>query len=250
MSRNFELMQQLETDSWLQTPGREGGKGSAREEDVTERRSASLPSTDQVLRLVQRVFLPQTDDCPHVVVFSGVNHGEGCSQICASAADVLAKSVSGSVCLLEANFRTPTLPALFQTTNHHGLTNSLLTEGPIRSFAKPMRRDKKLWLLSSGELGTDSPNLLTSERMKLRIAELRSEFEFVLIDTPPMTPYGDTITIGPLTDGCVMVLEAESTRREPALMATEALRTAGIPILAAVLNNRTFPIPEKLYNHL
>lgn len=250
MSKNFELMQQLEAASSWQRSSNRITDTVVTQDSVTARPDGSIPAGDDVLRLVQRVFLMQTQQCPHVVVFAGVNHGDGCSRICASAAETLARSVTGSVCLVEANFRSPALPSLFHTTNHHGLTNSLLAEGPIRSFAKPITDDKKLWLLSSGALDMGSPNLLSTVRLKARIAELRSEFEFVLIDAAPMIPYSDAVTIGPLTDGLVIVLEAESTRREPALTATEGLRTAGIPILAAVLNNRTFPIPESLYSRL
>jgi Mrp family chromosome partitioning ATPase len=47
-----------------------------------------------------------------------------------------------------------------------------------------------------------------------------------------------------------LVLEANSTRREAALQVAENLRAANIRILGAVLNKRTFPIPETLYNRL
>ena len=113
-----------------------------------------------------------------------------------------------------------------------------------------MTGDKKLWLMSSGQLTPDSTNLLSSERLKGRLADLRSEFDFVLVDAPPLNRYGDALALGPLTDGFILVLGAESTRRESAQTVTDTLRTAGIPILAAVLNNRSFPIPEKLYNWL
>lgn len=250
MSKNFELMQQLEAASRSRRATILTESIIPKDDPALVRPNTTPPAGDEVLRLVQRVFLTQTQQCPHVVAFAGVNHGEGCSRICASAAELLARSATGLVCIVEANFRSPALPAFFRTTNHHGLTDCLLSEGPIRSFAKPVSDDKKLWLLSSGALGVDSANLLNSDKLGSRIAELRSEFEFVLIDAPPMTPYGDAVTIGPLTDGLVMVLEAESTRREPALTAAQALRSAGIPILAAVLNNRIFPIPERLYSRL
>ena len=251
MSKNFELLQQMQAESWQRKPRRITDTLVANEESVIARPKELLPpATDEVLRLVQRVFLKQTERCPRVVAFAGVNHGEGCSRICASVAESLARSATGPVCLVEANFRSPTQPAIFHTTNHHGLTDSLLSEGSIRSFAKPVTDDKKLWLLSSGALGMDSANLLNSERLGARITELRGEFDFVLIDAPPMIPYGDAVTIGPLTDGLVLILEAESTRREPALAAAEAIRSAGIPILAAVLNNRIFPIPQSFYSRL
>jgi Mrp family chromosome partitioning ATPase len=150
---------------------------------------------------------------------------------------------------VEANFRSPGLPEAFGTTNHHGLTNALLQEGPIRSFAKPVNGDS-LWLLSSGSLATDSPKLLTSERLKGRMAELREEFDFVIVDAPPITRYSDAIALGQLSDGVVLVLEAEATRREAAVMAVENLRSSKVKILGAVLNKRIFPIPEKIYNRL
>jgi Mrp family chromosome partitioning ATPase len=249
MSKNFELMQQLASNSWSR-------RSQASDPVFAAQEDATVPSRDQcsleneALRLVQRIFLPRTPSSPRVVAFASVNHGEGCSSICVSVADALSQNIDGSVCVVEANFRSPALPGLFRTTNHHGLTDALLSVDPICSFAKPMTSDKKLWLLSAGQLSTDSANLLSSDRLKARVTELRSEFDFVLIDAPPLTQYGDALALGPLTDGFILVLDAESTRRESAQMVTETLRTAEIPILAAVLNNRSFPIPERLYHWL
>jgi Mrp family chromosome partitioning ATPase len=91
---------------------------------------------------------------------------------------------------------------------------------------------------------------LTSDNLKSRFAELRKEFDYVLVDAPPMSRYADAITLGQVTDGFVLVLEANATRREVALMAAENLRAAHIRILGAVLNKRTFPIPNALYKKL
>jgi capsular exopolysaccharide synthesis family protein len=184
-----------------------------------------------------------------MVVFAAVDHGDGCSRIAATVANNLARSARRSVCLIEANFRTPALPDIFGTTNHHGFTDALLAEDPIRSYAKPVGSDN-LWLLSSGALAGDSANLLTSERVKARLAELRAEFDFVIIDAPPLSRYADAIAIGQLTDGLVLILEAGSTRKEAAQAATANLRSSKVPILGAVLNKRTYPIPESVYKRL
>jgi Mrp family chromosome partitioning ATPase len=58
------------------------------------------------------------------------------------------------------------------------------------------------------------------------------------------------MAIGQLTDGIVLILEAGATRREAAQAVTADLRTSKIPILGAVLNKRTFPIPEHIYKRL
>jgi Mrp family chromosome partitioning ATPase len=97
-----------------------------------------------------------------------------------------------------------------------GLTEALREGTPIRLVAKAVNHDR-LWLLSSGFLAADSSSLLRSERLKSRFIELQGEFEFVIVDGPPMTPYSDAIALGKLSDGVVLALEAESTRREVTL---------------------------------
>ena len=182
-------------------------------------------------------------------MFASIDHGGGCSRICARAAETLARNIRGSVCLVEANLRSPSLPAVFGTTNHHGLTESLLQEGSVRSFTRPVYADN-LWLLSSGTLAPDSPELLNSDSLKSRFAELRKEFDFVLVDAPPLTRYSDAVVLGQISDGLILVLEANSTRREAALQVAESLHASNVRVLGAVLNKRTFPIPETLYKKL
>jgi Mrp family chromosome partitioning ATPase len=248
MSKHFELMQQMEKE---QSFGSEPTHSPVYASAVPSYGAAGQTrwASEEALRLVQQLFLLQTQEAPAVVVFAGVDHGSGCSQIATSVAETLARNGRGSVCLVEANFRSPGLPALFGTTNHHGLTDSLLSKGPIRSFAKQVAEDK-LWLLSSGNLAADSPSLLTAERLRARILELRQEFDFVIIDAPPLTLYSDAMALSQLSDGLVLVLEADSTRREAASSVTATLRSAQVPILAAVLNKRTFPIPQTIYSRL
>ncbi len=248
MSRNFELIQQLEIVSLVEA--REAfepdfAQLEQLEVDVGNREWAS----DEALSLVQRVFLPQTQTSPRAVVFTGVNHGDGCTGICASVADTLARNGYGPVCLVEANFRSPSLSGIFGMSNRHGLADALLRDGPIRPFVKPAGSDG-LWLLPCGGNATKWPNLVGCERIKPRLDELRNEFRFVLIDTPPLTHAADAVTMGQLTHGVVLVLEAASTRRESAQMATATLRSAKVPILGAVLNKRTFPIPDAIYKRI
>lgn len=248
MSRNFDLMQEMEGYRPI-----EGGRGvqvvvPVADQERDERSHNSL-KTDASLELVQRIFLSGTEGRPRLVVFAGIEHGNGCTGTAAAVADSLADNARGRVCLVEANFRSPGLPALFGTTNHYGLTEALRETTPIRSIAKAVNNDR-LWLLSSGSLAADAPNLLTSERLKTRFAELRAQFDFVIVDAPPLTPYPDAIALGQLSDGVVLVLEAESTRREAATAAVDSLRAAQVEILAAVLNKRTFPIPEMIYRRL
>jgi succinoglycan biosynthesis transport protein ExoP len=246
MNRRTDILQEIEDslpfgapqsiDPGLMSPG-PNGHG---------RRFAN----DEALRLVHQVFLPQTAQSPSVVAFAGIDHGNGCSQICASVAEILAGDPLRSVCLVEANFRSPDISGLFGETNGYGLADALTRNGPIRSFVKPTRVLRNLWMLPCGTLGSDSSSLFASGSLRERVTELRAEFNLVMIDTPPLARYADAIALGQLADGLILVVEAGVTRRQDTARAVTTLRASKINILAAVLNKETSPIPEKLYNRL
>ena len=252
MSKHFELMQEviaLEHEG-IAHPGVDRAAPRAERDNVRHFTPSTLDQVtrEESLKLVQRLFLGQAEKRLHTIVFAGIDPGNGCSHLCGETARALADSVPGSVCLVDANLRTPSLPEFFGVTNHWGLTDALLKDEPIRNFVKPVYRDN-LSLLSTGSL-TSGSHVLNSERLKIRFDELRKEFDYVLVDAPPLNQYADGSVLGQIADGIVLVLEANSTRRESALKAIEALRSARIEVLGAVLNKRTFPIPESVYRRL
>ena|ERR1700730_11949572 len=253
MSRNFELMQSAETNTAalnLNKPpmhapiagdNKSNGNGDAPRLELLDK-----VSQEESIELVQNIFLLHGEPSPRVVVFAGIDSGNGCSSICAHVAKSLANQKLGTVCIVDANFRAPSLPEYFGVSNHFGLTDSLSKQGGIRNFAKVIGPDN-LWLLSCGSLGNQSPTLLNSEAMQVRLSELRKQFDYVLIDSSPLNGHGDGLALAQFTDGVVLILEANSTRREPTIKVTENLRAARIEILGVVLNKRAFPIPDILY---
>ena len=255
MSRNFELLQQVGRGfevppaSPTPQPVRKPSKLHEKATPIGTRLDFGQVAREEASRLVQRIFLSSGPKAPRAVLFAGIAEGVGCSQICLLVAEILRSTVSGSICLVEANFRSPSLSSTLGITNDHGLTNSMLQDGPIRFFARPLAIDN-VWLLSCGLLSSDVPKFLNSDRLKARFEELRAEFDYLLVDAPSISQYADATTLGRLTDGLVLVLEANSTRKEIALNVMDKLRAAQIPVLGAVLNKRTFPIPELLYRRL
>ena len=254
MGKNFELMQGLVGEA---LPATASARESAEVVDLEskgDRRNARDSSDFDALaqqecsKLVQRIFLGQPD-LFHTVVFAGIDRGNGCSRICVEAARILAASTSGSVCLVDANLRNPSLAEFLGAPDPRGLVTSLLENGEIRSFTKQLE-PSNLWLLPAGTVEAQSPSLLNSERLKMRLQELRKEFDYVLIDSPALNLYADALALGGLAEGLVVVLQADSTRRESALKGLQTLRDARINVLGAVLNRRTFPIPNFVYRRL
>lgn len=206
--------------------------------------------SDEALQLVNQVFLPRSEQAPRVVVFAGVDDSNGCNQISTSVAEILAADDERSVCLVDANFRSPAASGLAAATYGYGLTEALVSKTPIRSFFRPLDVRGNLWTLSHGPLNSGSPGMLTSGSLRERIDELRAGFDFVIIDTAPLRHYSDAIALAQLADGLVLIVEAGSTRRDETAKAVASLRASRVAILAAVLNNSVSPVPQKINNLL
>ena len=255
MSRNFELLSEAGRmreilESQVEQPYSAPPPPPV---EVVEENFPSTPSLemsgairDEIAKLVQNLFLLAQG--PRRVVFSGTESGSGCSWMCAHAAEVLAAQARGSVCIVDCNLRSPGLHQQFGSENHHGLSDALTGSGPIREYVHRLSRN--LWLLSCGSAAEAGRTMLGSERMRSRLAELRSAFDYILIDAAPLNVCNDAIVLGGLSDGVVLMLKANSSRRETARKAMQELQTANVRVLGAVLNRRTFPIPEALYKRL
>jgi protein-tyrosine kinase len=184
------------------------------------------------------------------VAFTAPERQSGCSWLVSRITERLAARTGGSVCTVDANLHWPALHDLFGVPNCRGLLQAVTQlDEPIRSFAMPIE-GSNLWIIPSGGPLPDSTTLLSSENMKVRMRELACEFDYVLIDTPAMKPCADSGVIGRLTDGIVIVIAANSDKRDSTENTKMLLDAANTRILGAVLNKRTFPIPDSVYQYL
>ncbi len=248
MSKNFELMQKADQDQeiFLDVAN---GNGNGAHNGFKPARPADRITKEETARLVQGLFLLPGTAAPRVTVFSGIERGDGCTSVCARAAEALMAMSDGTCCIVDANLRAPGVHEYFQMKNRSGFAEALTNSGPLREFAQPMYGGK-LMVITAGTKDIEPSVLLSSPALTARIAELRREFAFVLIDTPPVNLFSDASSIGKQTDGAVLVLNANSTRRETARRSKAEFEGAGVPVLGAVLNRRTFPIPQSLYERL
>ena len=168
MSKNFELMQRIGVEEKPFAEPRIETRVHVEESVAATYKPRPIlglnqMSREQTLKLIQRVFLLQSELAPRLVVFAGIEQGNGCSQVCSDAAKILAMNVSGSVCLVDANLRAPSLADTFHIPNHNGLTDALCGDQPVRHFTSPLGPEN-LSLLSSGSFFEDSSKLLNSVR--------------------------------------------------------------------------------------
>ncbi len=251
MSKNYELLQQA---GYGLSGAQEWPKeANAAAYEPTEAPAQVVPFLEpsireEALKLVHRLFLDTKLSPAKAVLFAATDANRDCDWLTAITGKLLAKSVPGSVCVVDGNLRRSSLPRVFGLEPERGVVDATQQEGPIRAFAKRVGPEN-LWLLSSGKV-EDAALVLNSDRLKERVTELRKEFDFVVVNGPSLSSFADAFVLGRLLDGVVLVLEANNTRREAAVRIVENLRAANVSVLGSVLNNRTFPIPAAIYKRL
>ena len=246
MSRNFDMMPQPEI---------EAGTTNNRTQVATDSTAAmTVPilsshagnvGGEEMLRLVQRIFLSANGSAPRQVVLCGVDDENGCSSVCAMAGGTLAARSSRPVCLVDANVRSPRLSRMFgvEGTNHLSAPSV-----PLRKQCAKIGAN--LWFAGSNILADNCRLLLPPLQLKERLSQLRDEFEYILIDAPGTSVCGDAQLLSLAAEAAILVVEANSTRRRTARKTKEIFDAAGVRLLGTVLHNRSFPIPERLYSRL
>ena len=245
MSRNFQLLERVAKNKFFTVPDEPAPPAPNGLAAIPIKKA---PRDPEITKLVQRLFSQAIEARgPKVVSFSGIARDDRSSWICARAGEALAEQVNASVCIVDANLVSPQLHGHVNADLCPGLQVALVSEGPIRGFTIPIC-GPNLWLLSSGTLKPASnPSM---ERYRQRFAELREAFDYVLISAPSFSRESEAMFIGKLADGIILIVEANQSRRETVRRVKEQLEAAKVQLLGAVLDQRTFPIPEKVYRRL
>jgi len=200
-------------------------------------------------RMVRRLFLAPSGVPSRVVVFAPVDAHVNTGRICIRAAEMLASQITGTVCIVDANLRDSQLHEHFHLQDACGLSDALREHASLDKLTTRIP-GSNLAILPHGTPVDHCEELLNSDLMSKRLDELRSRFDFVIVNAPSIGLYPDPVLLGHFADGLVMVLEAEKTDRRHAIRAKAEVEAANVRLLGAVLNNRRFPIPEAIYRYL
>ena len=152
------------------------------------------------------------DQPPRVIVITSALAAEGKTTTACNLAIALAQS-SLRVCLVEADMRRPNACNLLGMDGSIGLSNVVAGQIDLADALMPWHRGL-LTILPAGTTPPDPTRLLGSKNMAAVLATLRADFDFVIIDAPPILPVSDAAVLARNTDGAVLVARYGKTRRE------------------------------------
>ncbi|PMC74780.1 polysaccharide biosynthesis tyrosine autokinase [Brachybacterium sp. UMB0905] len=159
---------------------------------------------------------------------------EGKTSSAINLAHVVAQS-GGKVLLIDADLRRPSLHHYMGLEGNAGLTTVLIGEADLEDVIQPMATDG-LDVLASGPIPPNPSEILGSEAMEQLLAQATAEYDYVIVDAPPLLAVTDSVVLSRLVGGALVVARSEHVRRHQLQQALEKLEAVDAKILGIVLN--------------
>lgn len=189
-------------------------------------------------------FYVSGSECKKFCITSGAA-GEGKSITLLNLAISIGQS-GKKVLLVDADLRRPALARLLVEKAAPGLSNVLAgladAETAIRKDMYP-----NLDVLLSGDIPPNPSELIGSEKMQELIETLSSQYDYILVDTPPVGVVSDTCLVANFLDGVILLVWQGRSRKDAVKKAVNNLNLTGAKLLGYVLNG--VPVEKKSYNY-
>lgn len=150
--------------------------------------------------------------------------------------------------LIDADLRRPKQHQIFKMKNHEGLTSYLALDLTLEKLIKPTIVPS-LYLINSGPIPPNPAELLGSDKMARLLSFLKNQFDFILIDTPPILTVTDAQIVGKLVDGLVLVVQAGKTPRDALVQTRELIDLLKLRTFGVVVNGLNLDSHGYYYRH-
>ncbi len=196
--------------------------------------NASLVPIREAYQMLQANLIPLNSDqeIKVIVVTSSVSQ-EGKSEVSANLAAVMAQ-LGRRVLLVDADMRRPRQHHRWGVANAVGLSNILMGEAELNQAIQKVMPG--LDLLTAGGIPPNPVALIDSQPMKMLIETFSKSYDFVIVDTPPLSGMADTTVLSRIADGILMVVRPGVVDYASAKAAMEMLRRTDQNVLGIVAN--------------
>jgi capsular exopolysaccharide synthesis family protein len=182
------------------------------------------------------------------IVFTSAGPNEGKSTVISNLAVTLCQTGS-RVLLVEGDLRNPTAHKMIGLPNSFGLTNILVNNGSYKDFVQHSMLEG-LDVITSGPKPPNPSEILGSGRMKNLLGEFKKDYDYVLIDAPPVVIVTDAALLASVCDGVILVVGSGEAIIEGAVKAKELLVNVKANLIGTVLNKcKESRIGNYYYSH-
>jgi polysaccharide biosynthesis transport protein len=194
---------------------------------------ADCPGADAYRALCSGILLSSICNPPKVLVVTSPMAGEGKSTVSRNLATALAQR-GMRVLLVDADLRCSSINTYLGKMP--GLSTILASETIPHLRYQPLADVPNLELIPAGFRPNDPTEILASVRMQQLMADWRALYDHVIVDTAPVLPFADSLSLSARADGVILVARSGASRSKALLRAEEVLSRSGANILGFVLN--------------
>jgi len=196
------------------------------------------------------LLLSQAERPPQVVLVTSALPREGKTTAALNLAVTLAQ-LGDRTLLVDGDMRKPTISRLFQLgdAKHAGLSTYLAGVSSLDLVTVPHPRIPNLAAVVAGPIPPSPADLLSSHRLREAIDQLRKQYRFVVIDSPPVMAATDAAILSALADGVLLVVRSGETPKEAFLRTRDLLASVKCRFLGVVLNAVDVNSPDYYYSY-
>ncbi len=196
------------------------------------------------------ILLSQADHPPQVILVTSALPREGKTTAAANLAVTLAQ-LGDSTVLVDADLRKPGIGRLLNlgTGKYAGLSSYLAGVSTLDLVSIPHPAIPNLAAIPTGPLPPNPADLLSSHKLAEAIAELRTKYKFIVIDSPPIMAATDAVILSVQVDGVLLVVRSGETPKEAFTRTRDLLNSVKCHILGVVLNAVDSGAPDYYYSY-
>lgn len=214
--------------------------------------SISLKSISNIMLEAYRTLRTNIEfitSCNNIkaIMVTSARPEEGKTLTTAMLATVLAQTGKKTI-LIDCDLRKPNIHRLFTVPNTVGLTSYLSGKATLTEIITNSTIDN-LYIIAAGIEPPNPTELLSSAQMKMLMSILRNDYDYVIIDTPPVGLVTDAQVLSQITEGSIFVVSSGKSVKEDTVKSKELLRQVGGSIFGYVLNNIRHSGKYKKYSY-
>jgi len=183
------------------------------------------------------------------IMVASCNKGEGSSTIAVNLSRIIAKKNNGKILLIDANWRNSIIERVFNIDRIPGLAD-IISKNVELDVSIKKTEIENLEILTAGSAVSDPVSVLNSEKVTNCLEKLKKDYSVIILDSPPVIPFSDSLYLSSVVDMFLLVIEAEKTRWEVAQEAIQKISAAKVKTFGTILNKKKDHIPTMVYKKI
>jgi capsular exopolysaccharide synthesis family protein len=209
-------------------------KGANIESYIIQKPLSPLAESYRLIR--SGLLLSSAERPPKTILVTSMDAKEGKTTTTINIARVLSQG-DKKVLIIDCDLRRPRVHAVFAMQNDKGLSNFLT--GNIQENIIHKIPGEDIFVISSGSIPPNPAELVSSRKLKTLVEKMAENFDFVVIDSPPIQSVTDSLALIQIVDGTVLVIRAGKTTYDMLQSGLKKLKDVQCHLLGCVLNGQS-----------